>query len=323
MKKLVQNLLLVLFSVVFSVLLVELASRVIYTRPWYQRLVEAQVDADWTANIHRNGYGLRGHDIPADKAPNTTRILLLGDSFTFGSGVPNDADIFAARLEQKLNAQLAESGRSVEILNGGIPGSQTGDWLDLLNKIGDSYQPDVIIIVFFLRDGTLTSSMGSFFGPIRDQIVAQNQASTLYQNVYLYRLFKDFQDRTLISESYTQAMNDSYFGDRQQTQEWRLAQTNMRNMKKVGEAMHAKVGLIIFPVLADFSDKYPFQKIVDEVSRCGSDSQLPTLNLLPAFKGKNAADLWVSALNQHPNEMGHQIAADGMYGWVKNFVVSR
>ena len=31
-------------------------------------------------------------------------------------------------------------------------------------------------------------------------------------------------------------MNESYFGDRQQTQEWRIAQTNMRNLKKMGEA---------------------------------------------------------------------------------------
>ena len=323
MKKLVQNVVLLLVSVGFSLLLVEIASRLIYTRPWYQRLVEAQVDADWTANIHRNAYGLRGHDLPADKSASTTRILLLGDSFTFGSGVPNDADIFAARLELKLNAQLAGGGSSVEVLNGGIPGSQTGDWVDLLQKVGDSYQPDVIIIVFFLRDGTLTSSMGSFFGPIRDHIVAQNQVSALYQSVYLYRLVKDFQDRSLISDSYTQAMNESYFGDRQQTQEWRIAQTNLRSMKMMGEGIHAKVGLIIFPVLADFSDRYPFQTIVDEVSRFGRDSQLPTLNLLPAFKGRNASDLWVSALNQHPNPAGHELAANAMLEWVRKLVVSR
>jgi hypothetical protein len=139
----------------------------------------------------------------------------------------------------------------------------------------------------------------------------------------LYRLYKDFRDRTLISDSYTQAMNDSYFGDRQQTQEWRIAQTNMRHIKMVGEDTHAKVGLIIFPVLADFSDKYPFQRIVDEVARFGADTQLPTLNLLPAFKGKNAADLWVSSSNQHPNAVGHEIAADGMLPFVLQMVAGR
>jgi hypothetical protein len=183
MKRLFQNIALLVVSVSLSLVLVEVASRVIYARPWYQRLVEDQVNADWTANIHRNAYGLRGHDLPADKAPNTKRILLLGDSFTFGSGVPNDGDIFAALLEQKLNAQLAERGTAVEVLNGGIPGSQTSDWVDLLQKVDDSFQPDVIIIVYFLRDGTLTSSMGSFFGPIRDEIVAQNQSSLLYQDI--------------------------------------------------------------------------------------------------------------------------------------------
>jgi hypothetical protein len=320
MKKLFQNIALLLVSVGFSLILVEIASRAIYTRPWYQRLVEEQVDPDWTANIHRNAFGLRGHDLPTAKGPNTKRILLLGDSFTFGSGVPNDADIFAALLEQKLNAQLAERGTSVEVLNGGIPGSQTSDWVDLLQNVGDSFQPDVIIVVFFLRDGTLTSSVASFFGPIRDEIVAQNQSSLLYQNVYLYRLYSDSRDRTLISDSYTQAMNDSYFGDRQQTQEWRIAQTNMRHIKMVGEEMHARVGLIVFPVLADFNGPYPFQRIVDEVARFGSESQLPTLNLLPAFKGKNAADLWVSSLNQHPNSIGHEIAANGMLAFVQELV---
>ena len=38
----------------------------------------------------------------ADLAPDTTRLLLLGDSFTFGMGVPEGEDRFSDLVEARL-----------------------------------------------------------------------------------------------------------------------------------------------------------------------------------------------------------------------------
>ncbi len=320
MKKIIQNLALLFLGIFIGLLVAEAISRIVYTKPWYERLVEEQVQNDWTASVRRNSLGLRDQDYPTTKPSNSKRVLILGDSFTYGSGVADNAAIFPELLEKQLNAEFAKQGMTIEILNGGMPGSLTEDWVELLLKVKDSFQPDVILIVFFLRDGTRTSSMGSFFEPIRNEIVSQNQKSSLYQNVYLYRFYKDAKDRQFISENYAKALNESYLGNDLQTQEWRIAQFNIRKMKAIGEETQTKVALVVFPVLAELNDRYPFKQLGDVITNFALENEIPTHNLLPAFMGKNAPDLWVSALNQHPNALGHEIAANSILPFLRHLL---
>jgi lysophospholipase L1-like esterase len=320
-KKVFQTLGLLLFGLAVGLLAVELASRVIYTRPWYDKLVEEQViDNSWSANIVLNQFGLRDKDYPSVKPAGTKRVLILGDSFTFGSGVADSGAVFVRLLDRQLNAQVPPGIAHVDVINGGIAGSLTTDWAELLQKVKASYQPDVILIVFFLRDGTRTDSMGSFFGPIRDHIIAQNQKSALYQYSYFYRFYQDFVDQRTISRTYTKEINEAYTGDTLQTQEWRTAQFNIRMIAAIGEETNAKTGLVIFPVLADLSAPYAFQPAVDVLANYGKAQGLPTLSLLPAFMGKNGPDMWVSPYNQHPNAAGHKIAADAILPFLRKLV---
>ncbi|MFB6217253.1 MAG: hypothetical protein ABEJ72_09890, partial [Candidatus Aenigmatarchaeota archaeon] len=57
--------------------------------------------ADYTGvhsfKVTINRKGLRGPDFSREKPSNTTRILVVGDSFTFGLGV-NMSDVFTERL---------------------------------------------------------------------------------------------------------------------------------------------------------------------------------------------------------------------------------
>jgi lysophospholipase L1-like esterase len=301
-----------LFGLLFSLIAVEGMSRLIYTKPWYERLIEEQTQNDWTATLRKNAFGLRDRDYPTPKPPHTKRILLLGDSFTFGSGVADNDAIFAELLEKQLNAEFVSRGTAIEILNGGLPGSLTEDWVELLEKVRGSFQPDVIVVVFFLRDGTRTSAADSFFEPIRKQIAEQNRQSWFYQHVYLYKFYRDARDRQTIATSYAQALNDAYFGAPVQTQEWRTAQFNLRKIKAIGEETNTQTALVVFPILAELNERYPFKAICDLIAKYGVENELPTYNLLPALMGKNAADLWVSPLNQHPNAQGHALVANAL-----------
>src|SRR5690349_16112554 len=97
-------------SLCVSFLGVEMVTRLLYTKPWYDTLIEAQTAGDWRGNLWSNALGLRDRDYVTPKPANVKRILILGDSFTYGSGVADNAATFPELLEQQLNTDLSRFG---------------------------------------------------------------------------------------------------------------------------------------------------------------------------------------------------------------------
>ncbi len=304
-------------AVVLTLLCLEAFARLTYEAPWYERLIEDQRPGH--AEIHKNGLGLRGPEYREQKPPGTKRVLVLGDSFTFGNGVGDDQAVFSRRLESQLRAD----GLDVQVLNGGLPGSLTADWVALFDRVQPAFQPDVVLIVFFLRDGTKTAAMTDFFGPIRDEIVARNRASWLYGHSALVRLVRDRFDRLRISGDFSQAIRRGYLGTPEQQQEWRNAQANLRALRERAARSGARIGLVVFPILAGLDESsYPFADVCAVLDGYARREGMPVLDLLPAFRGHSSHDLWVSSANQHPNEEGHRIAAEAIRPFLEDLLRS-
>lgn len=83
-----------------------------------------------------NADGWRGEDLPRDKPSGTLRVVLLGDSRTFGYGVP---------IEQHFSELLEGYFRSLEVVNLGVSGYGVGQELLMLREKGWSYAPDVVV----------------------------------------------------------------------------------------------------------------------------------------------------------------------------------
>lgn len=299
----------VVVSSFVTVGVLEVVARLVYEAPWYERLL-AEQDRSGQHDYRHNSLGLRDCEYDATKPDRTRRVLLLGDSFTHGSGVFDDDAIFPAILERRLSSEPGLPGvERVELLNGGIHGSLTNQWRDLFDQVRESFQPDVVVAVFFLRDGTSTASVPGFFDPIRHEIAERNRASKLYRSSALFRLVRDAIDRGAISDAYATAIRDGYFGTDDQRVEWRRARGNLIYLRdRVREAGGA-FAVVAFPILVGFDGDYPFQDVEDAVVEFARKQQIPILDLLPAFRGESAPDLWVSPLDQHPNARGHEIAA--------------
>jgi len=319
-KQTLKNLVLLLFGVVAGLAIAEGAARIIYTKPWYLRMLEEQTSTLQEGSIRINSLGLRGRDYPFPKPSNSKRVLMLGDSFTYGFGVSDDTAIFPSLLEKQLNAELTAEGTTIEILNGGVPGSLTDDWVDLLLRIKDLSDLDIILMVFFLRNGSRTGSMGAFFSPIRRELEDRHQEMSLYQYSYIFRLYQDSRDRAYLSEKYSKALNDSYFGGPEETEEWEIAKANILRIKAIAEEMDAKVGLVVFPALVELNENYPFREICEMIAQYGTENDIPTHNLLPAFMGQDGPELWVSSYDQHPNPAAHQIASDSMLPFLRKLL---
>ena len=99
--------------------------------------------------VRTNRYGLRGPDFPLEKAPDEYRILMLGESTTFGAGVAG-AETYSAVLETLLNGE--SSGRKVRVINAGISAYSSFQSLMYLKIDGLAFRPDLVIIYHEVND---------------------------------------------------------------------------------------------------------------------------------------------------------------------------
>jgi lysophospholipase L1-like esterase len=100
-------------------------------------------EAEFHVDVTHNALGFRGPEVSPAKPPGGIRVLMLGDSFTYGIGVADD-ESFSARLEA-LDPRL-------EVLNTGVNGYGTAQELLLLRDQGLALDPDVVIVNFFWND---------------------------------------------------------------------------------------------------------------------------------------------------------------------------
>ena len=111
-----------------------------FSKPNHQEVI-------WYYNrteIHTNNEGFRAkRNFPLQKHPDSTRIMLIGDSFTFGEGITDDS-VFASILQRSMP--------HTQVINAGIHGYGHDQILLLLKEYGLKYKPDIIILGYVTED---------------------------------------------------------------------------------------------------------------------------------------------------------------------------
>jgi len=158
------NLIMSLASVLFILLLIEIALRLFYPQyayyPRYQYVSNEETGysyrpgfsgtyrtGEYTYQIRTNSLGLRDSEIPP-KPEGTVRILAMGDSFTVGAGVALE-DTYLKVIERLANAQLEGS---FEVVNGGTGGYGTLHELNWYRQIEESVRPDLVTLLVARHD---------------------------------------------------------------------------------------------------------------------------------------------------------------------------
>ena len=108
------------------------------------------VDKDWfKKNVSLNSLGYRDFEYSRERPKNTFRILMLGDSMTFGSGIDKISDTYPKQLEVLLNK---DSKQKFEVINTAYPGYNTDSQLYDLYIKGFNFQPDMVFIGYYHND---------------------------------------------------------------------------------------------------------------------------------------------------------------------------
>jgi lysophospholipase L1-like esterase len=95
------------------------------------------------APVAINSLGMRDRERTPAKAPETLRIVGLGDSLMFGWGVRQD-ETFLALLEKALNERSSKP--SVEVWNLAVPGYNSVQEVATFAAKADLIQPDLVIV---------------------------------------------------------------------------------------------------------------------------------------------------------------------------------
>ena len=114
------------------------------TRGWALRPNLRDVPGFGGKTLSSNSHGLRGErEYALDKPAGISRIVVLGDSFTFGEDVGDD-EAWPRRLEELMPG--------TEVLNLGVHGYGHDQMLLYLREEGLKYHPDVVVVGFLPDD---------------------------------------------------------------------------------------------------------------------------------------------------------------------------
>jgi lysophospholipase L1-like esterase len=130
--------------------------------------------------IETNSLGLR-HPELGPKSDDEFRILVLGDSITFGDYLAFE-ETYPALLERRLEGRRPR----VTVINAGLPGASTSNELYHYLEISDAVDPDLVLVGMYLND---SQNSGRFYARSLRQPYASSRFLTFLANrVALLRL---------------------------------------------------------------------------------------------------------------------------------------
>ena len=231
-----------------------------------------------------NQLGFRDHrEYALEKSPRTFRILVLGDSVTFGDGSVFE-HTYPFLLEQKLKAWRPDI--DWQVWNAAVPGYNTSQELAHLLDEGPRFQPDLVIVGFFENDfiGNYAVRAPGVSARARSVVL-----SFLYRHVYSTELYKRL---------YLQLR-------------WRLSGDNSYRQRLVHVAAEEQL-IAKLEQVADLDAQRltPYDTLTDEAVASIDCRDAPPLNpnLLHAIQSEAGWSDWVDAVRRF-----QQLHRDGVY----------
>lgn len=113
------------------------------------RMVPNQTGYTVASRATINSAGFRGPEIRSARPQNGLRVMSLGDSITFGVGVPDDAP-YPRQLEAMLHGKWPEL--QPEVINGGVQRYFTYQEVEQLKRHAARLQPHIVTLAVYPND---------------------------------------------------------------------------------------------------------------------------------------------------------------------------
>jgi len=222
-----------------------------------------------------------------EKRPGTVRILMLGDSITFGWGVPADMTM-AKRLEKKLQ----ESGLNAEVINAGVGNYNTRMEVAYFLAAGHKLAPDIVVLNYFVNDAEPIPSYDNGF--LEKHLKSYVYFAARWDSA-MRRIGKAGEQKTDWKTYYREL-----YDDRVNPGGWSGASMALERLAQYCRANGIRLLFVNVPELREL-DPYPFADISTLLQAKTSHLSIEYLDLLDSVRGEPPASLWVTVPDPHPN----------------------
>ena len=254
-----------------------------------------------------NTLGLRGPELPPAESDTAHRMLVVGDSFTFGQGV-KDHQTFPVYLEEAANQ--ASPFPRFRVINAGRSGTNTREQVEFLERRGLAVEPDSILVQFYLNDLELNGRSDSASHEFIDQLLNQPLKMS-----YTLFFLKDRCERLILqseasacesrpADIWMQSLLEQIRND---GDGWRVFETAVKQFASLQDKRGMPVRFVLYPHPG--LDSSLMREIHECVAAKIREFDLTVVDLLGAFDGLEATEQIVSEMDHHPSAAMHRIAA--------------
>jgi len=245
-------------------------------------------------DVETNSRGFREVEYAARKEPGTKRIGLLGDSITFGWGVPY-GQRFSEIIENRWNTPGSAPVALINTGHGNYNSTQEDAMLEDYLSADDL---DGVIQIWYINDA--------------EPLPVHRDApwySHSYAYIFLWSKYDLMVRRAGNRKNYVDYYRDLYKEGSPGLPEFKQA------LQRTGDwtrRHNVPWIFVVLPEFHNFDDNNPFSDIYDEVKRTAASAGAVVVDVTGDFKGQDPASIWVSYNDVHPNAKGHAIIAEGI-----------
>jgi hypothetical protein len=274
-----------------------------------QDVVDRRIPA-LTFRVRINSLGYRGAEFPLIKPERQLRVLMAGDSFTFGDFVEDDESL-PGQLQRALQCRLPSL-----VINAGVGGASIRTERHMIER-GLAVSPDLVVLTYYEND------IADLEDPLWERLQRNRDAKSRLPLSVIYPIVKDSALWSLVNDVQARwrgrrrldrngaprPVADSDAGARQES----LRSAYAREFTDVVALLRArKIPLMLATYPSHLSLRAPAASANTEwVEALGESLGTQVVRLRTALEDSGLAteDLYALPLDGHPRARAHEIAA--------------
>ncbi len=277
-----------------------------YQPHYEQYLAREEFTDSWTANED----GLK--DVNIADVKTGKRIFVLGDSFTEGVGAPPDSS--HPRILETLFRLHGDS--SLQVINGGLGGSDVFFAYQLMKKYFSKYEPDMVILTINSSDIADCLARGGFERFRRDDVV-QYRKPPWFEPIYARSMFARMIAHEIFEYDYLFIRKKDL--PQKYEEAFHLIKLAIDSFKVFSKNKQLQFAIVIHPFCSEF--QYPETYLLASLSGYIRNSGIPYLDV---FHCMNMHSMDSANCHQyywekdgHYNSRGYEIMARCVFEFIQ------